>query len=546
MNSAPPPRASHAARKFLAANLAAVATTQPRLAAVVGAAPGDAVPFYARDGSITAFGLGGKWWSNCSVPLRAAEAMLATLDVTGRVACFLGPTLAAHLRVALRRSRPDQAVLAVCPDVADLRVMLACDDFSADVLAHRLWFAWGEHWPAEMKRLFDERPGLATPAQFVRLPNAPAEDIDRMVPAAQTVFAQVNAQRAQQVTTRRDGWRRRAVPRRRLCVIAPSHFRLWHDAGAVLAGQVLSGAGGADAVVRFDPDDPACSSAVALLDACEGCDAIVAADTSRADLPGVVPPAMPWATWVTRPGSLPGFEAAGPADVLVLAEAAWEAHAAAAGWPADRVAVGGWPSLAAGPVAETTPRCLAVVADTRRVAMPEAVCEFSSHALLWDHIAAELAADPFPAAPSPAAYLEKQMKHHGVGSEGFDAAAFVERLIVPAFEQAVARLLTRQGLPVRLFGSGWDEIEGLDGCAAGPVTSQADLASIAERAAAVVDVCPLPDLRPVHRLGRPVVSARAARGKRNLLEGARAALRGSVPAAPTTPAVTTALLLSLL
>lgn len=520
--------------------------TQPRLAAAVVGLPVDAEPVYARDGSLTAFGPGGKWWHNCSVPLRAAEAMLATLDANGRVACFLGPTLAAHVRVALRRLRPHQAVLAVCPDAEDVRVMLACDDFSGDLRLHRLWFAWGEHWAAEMKRLFDELPGLATPAQFVRLPVAPAEEVDRMVPAAQAVFAQANARRAQQVVTRRDGWRNRGSQSRRLCVIAPSHFRLWNDAGAVLAEQLLGGAADTDVGIRFDPDDPACSSALALLDAAERCDAVVAADTSRADLAGVVPVAMPWVTWITRPASIPAFESASPADRLVLAEAAWVQRATAAGWPRDRISVGGWSVVPAEPPSSSAARSLAVAADTRPVVMPDALAEFSSHALLWGHIAAELAADPFAAASSPAAYLEQRMKRHHVSPDGFDAALFLERLIVPAFEQAVARLLVREGLPVRLFGAGWDQIDDLRRCAAGAVTSQAELAPIAAGSAVVVDVSPLADVHPVHRLGRPVVSARAARGRPGFVQAARAAVRGGVPVPPAAPAITRAHAVSLL
>ena len=537
------PRATHAARTNLAVNLAAVAKTQPRLAEAVGAVAAGAEPVYARDGSLTAFGPDGKWWHNCSVPLRAARAMLAALDVQGRVACLLAPTLAAHVRAALAKARPDQAILVICPDPADLRVMLASDDFSADINAHRLWIAWAAGWAGEMKRLFEERPGLATPAQFVRLPTTPAEEVDRLVNAAQALFSSVNAARARQVAARRDGWSGGGRRSGRLCVVAPSHFRLWNDAGGVLADALASA--GADRVVRFDPDDPACSSALALLDACEGCDAVVAADTSRADLPGVVPAAMPWITWVTRAAAIPAFAAAGPSDALLLADEGWRAVAHAAGWPAVRATVAGWPAVHVPTPHPRAAPSLAVVADTRPVVMPDALAEFSSHALLWDAIAAELAADPFALNQPPAAYLQQRMKRHGVSPQGFDAAAFLERLIVPAYEQSVARLLARANLPVRLFGAGWQHCDDLRPLAAGPVLSRADLARIGRSATAVVDVSPAPGGYPVQRLGRPVVAA-AAGGRRRLLDAARNALRGGTATPGGAPAITAAQVRSLL
>ena len=53
--------------------------------------------------------------------------------------------------------------------------------------------------------------------------------------------------------------------------------------------------------------------------------------------------------------------------------------------------------------------------------MPPALDEFSSHQLLWNHVAAELASDPFAIGEGPGPYLERSMKRHGVSAEGFDA-----------------------------------------------------------------------------------------------------------------------------
>ena len=489
-------------------NVAALSQTQPRLAADVRCDVPETRPVYARDGSLTAFGPDGQWWHGCSVPLRAAETMLAKLDLKGRVACLLGPTLAAHVRVPLLRSRQDQALIAVCPDPHDLRVLLRCDDFLEDILSHRLWFAWGDDWVDELNRLFGERPGLATPAQFIRLPTTPSEQVDAMVSAAQAVFAETNATRTQAIARRRDGWRRRSGAPRRLCVIAPSHFRLWDDAGSVLADTLGACAPVPDEVstVRFDPDDAARSSALALLETAGDCDAVMSADTSRRDLPGVVPPEMPWLTWITRAAAIPPFDAAGPADALVLADPAWRRPATAAGWPSERVSVGGWPILDDGADAEAKAAdAIAVVADTRLIVMPEQLEEFSSHQLLWNHIAAELAADPFAVGDEPGQYLEQRMKRFGVSADGFDAALFLERLILPGYAQAIVRRLAREGRPPRLFGHGWSGIADFALWATGPVTSRAALHTIRRETAAVVDVSPVAGNHPLHRLALPII-----------------------------------------
>ena len=483
---------------------------------------------FGRDGSLTAFGPDGNWWHGCSVPLAAADAMLASMDVQGRVACLLRPTLASQVRVALRQCRADQAIIALSPEPADLPVLLHCDDFSKEILAHRLWFAWGAEWPAALERLFEERPGLATPTQFVRLPTTPPEQVDALVAAAQPLFAAAGAARAAEVHRRREQWRRPGPSaRRRLCVVAPSQFRLWDDAGAVLADSLRAQAGESAEVVTFDPDDPARSSALALLDAADGCHAVVAADTTRAELPGVLPASIPWITWITRSASVPPADAAAPDDALVVADADLRQRAIRLGWPAARVGVAGWPPITPvvpGSLDGAKQPLLAVIADTVPVIEPERLAEFSSHRLLWHHIAAELAADPFALREDAGAYLEDNMRRHAVASAGFDAALFLRHLILPAYAQGLARILLRAGLPLRLHGAGWDRIEEFRAASTGAVASASDLARIARDAAAVVDVWPTGATVPLVRLGRPVVRRGMAASAGAFCDAARRAL----------------------
>jgi hypothetical protein len=533
-------------------NRAALALTQPQLVASLDPAPPNFRWVYARDGSLTAFDAAGQWLHHCSVPLGAAEAMLSALEVKGRVACLLAPTLAAHVRVTLQHGRPDQAILALCPSNSDLCTLLRCADFSDAIRAHRLWFAWGADWAVEMKQLFAEQPGLATPAQFVRLPTTPPEEVDHLVSTAQKVFAETNTTRAAMVATRRDAWRPRAagftssrgIPGEapsllpRLCVIAPSHFKLWADAGAVLAESLPASAEAAHAeILRFDPDDPARSSALALLEAAASCDAIIAADTARADLPGVLPPDMPWVTWITNPAKIPTQASAGPRDALLVADPAWRELAINAGWAEHTITVAGWPTPAPAPAGGCYPATLAIVADTRPVVAPEKLAEFSSHQLLWNHIAAELTADPFALGDDPVAYLEHRMRRHGVSPEGFDAALFLTNLIVPAYGQSLARTVLKEGLPLRLHGHGWADVEGFCPHAAAPVTGRADLAGIQNTATALVHVLPTNHAHPVDSLGLPVLR-RGGMNRTAYLRTLRASLDGQFSPRPPVAPVT--------
>lgn len=547
----PPGRAaSDVARLNWAANLAAISSTQPALAAMLREEMPAVRWAFGRDASLTAFGPDGKWWQGCSLPLAAADAMLASMDVQGRVACLLRPTLAAHVRVALRHCRPDQAIIALSPEPADLPVLLHCDNFAGDILAHRLWFAWGADWAASLEQLFAERPGLATPTQFIRLPTTPADQVDALVSAAQPLFAAAAVARAAEVRRRREQWRRPGpAARRRLCVVAPSHFRLWEDAGAVLANSLRAQADETSDVITFDPDDPARSSALALLDAADSCHAIVAADTTRADLPGVLPASLPWITWATRSGSIPPADVAAPHDALVVANPELRQQAFQLRWPAVKVGVAGWPAIAPiGAAANGSTRrpMLAVIADTVPIIEPERLAEFSSHRLLWHHIAAELAADPFALREDAGIYLEENLRRHSVGRDGFDAGLFLQHLILPAYAQGLTRILLRAGLPLRLHGIGWDRIDEFRPAAAGPVTCASDLARIAREVAAVVDVWPAGATVPLGRLGRPVVRRGMATSAGPFCDAARRALVGGRIDAPVAEPVSLGSVLSLL
>ena len=517
--------AKEMAQRNWAENLRALHEAQPgALSVTAGELPGPEWLF-ARDGSATAMLPNQRWWGGCSVPHAAARVMLRKMDIAGNVACFLSPMHAAQLRVALDMLEPRQAIIALVPDASTLWVMLHCEDFSKDIAAHRLWFAAGEEWERELARLFVDNPGLPTPAQFIRPIVADPEPTDRLIAPAQKVFAAEGIRRTEEIR-RLASVPRTGHPRRRVCVIAPSGFRLWDPAPDALSNSFLHADGDKVFAVRFDSDDPASASALALASAITECDAIVSANFTRADAPDVAPIDMTWISWVTTP-RIPLAAPAGPKDVVLLADPAWRAMALEGGWTADRVHIAAWPEIARDnrPAAAS----LALIADTQLLHPPKSVEDYSSHKLLWEMIADELLHDPFAIGDDVHRYLGRKSARLQIGDAGFDRSVFIERLIVPAWQQGLARLLVREALPVRIRGKGWERIEVLTPHAEGAVHSSLEFDSIVDGATALVHAWPSNGAHPINAVGRPVVRAFGCR-RDSFLRDARLALKNELPA----------------
>lgn len=521
--------ADEIAQRNWAENLRALHEAQPGALNVTAGEVPDLEWLFARDGSATAMLQGQRWWAGCSVPRAAARVMLRKMDIAGNVACFLSPIHAAQLRVALDMLERRQAIIALVPDPSTLYVILHCEDFSRDIAAHRLWFAAGKEWERELAQLFVDNPGLPTPAQFIRPIVADPQATDRLIAPAQKVFADENTRRADQIR-RLASLPRAGLPRRRVCVVAPSQFRLWDPAPHTLANMFLHGDGNKTITARFDPDDPASASPLALGSAIAECDAIVSANFTRADAPDVAPMDVPWISWVTTP-RIPLGASAGPKDVVLLADPAWRARALGEGWTADRVHIAAWPEVARG--AAPHERSLALIADTQLLQPPKSVEDYSSHKLLWEMIADELLHDPFAIGDDVHGYLGRKSARLQIGDAGFDRTVFIERLIVPAWQQGLARLLVREALPVRIRGKGWERIEVLAPHAGGAVHSSLEFDSIVDGATALVHAWPSSGAHPINAVGRPVVRAFDCR-RNSFLRDARLALKNGLP--PAAPA----------
>ena len=85
---------------------------------------------------------------------------------------------------------------------------------------------------------------------------------------------------------------------------------------------------------------------------------------------------------------------------------------------------------------------------------------------------------------------------------------FIERLILPAYQQSIARALLGKYIPLRLFGKCWEEIEEFAPYAAGPVNSRQHFHEILGGSGALVHVWPTSHVHPVEFTTLPVIRPR--------------------------------------
>ena len=452
----------------------------------------------ARDGSRTARHAEGAWLAGCSLPDRAAAAMARKLEVTCGVACLVAPTHAAQVQAVLEKLRADQAVVVVLPEEGDLATFRACRDFSADEATGRLFFAAGPAWEAAAEAIYGAHPGLPVPGEFVRLAATDAATFDALRPAAERLIGRLSRQTCERVEMARRAWRATGNRPPRLLLLAADHFALWDDDGHALRRAL------ADADhVAVDPLDPRTSGPRAVSDAAADCDAAVAAGFSRADLRATLPDAMPLLTWCGRaevPAADPNFSE----DRLAVASEGLRRKALAAGWPAERVLVAALPVPSRAKVSGKP--TLALIADLpASLDPPAAVREFSSHRLLWEAVAEELAADPSAVGTDARRYLVSRLARLGGAAEGVPFDLFLNGLIVPVVQRTLAARLIAHGVPLRIHGSGWDAVPGLRGRWAGPLRTRGAFDAAVDSAAALLDARPA--TAPPLNAGRPVVAA---------------------------------------
>jgi hypothetical protein len=479
--------AEEAADNFRA-NLSAMGACQPELADRLRGQNGIGEWVFGRDGYLTAR-MDGAWWTGCSIPLRTARELLKKLELIGSLGCMLNPSHAAQIRACFEKIQTTQAILAVIPEMESLKILLHCDDFSAELGAARLLFGAGADWPDQLGAIFEKFPGLALPQQFIRTALLDDAEMARLSTEAQTVISRETARRSEKLSEILARVANRSA-NGRIVVLAGSRFNLADLSNIALRRALLDESPSATAwqFTWLDPDHPLTASSLALADAAAQADALVAADFFRADLPGVVPPRTAWITWVTN-GRIVPPDAQYPADALLLADARWRQAAVTAGWPAERIQIAGWPEIVPAPAAPSPP-VLGLLADTRTIEIPQRVKDFSSQLLLWEFIEDELSRDPLSLGDDPERYLQSRMARLNIREEGFDRPTFFQSLIVPAYKTGLSRFLLRNGIPLALFGRGWQEIPELKSSSRGPIESIAELANSISHCRAVLQSFP--------------------------------------------------------
>jgi hypothetical protein len=260
------------------------------------------------------------------------------------------------------------------------------------------------------------------------------------------------------------------------------------DLSNIALRQALLEPAGDDSFLSLDPDYPLTASPLALAESAAQADAIITADVFRADLPGVVAPRQAWITWVTS-GRIAAFDSRYPSDTLILASLTWRQAAQKAGWPAERIRIAGWPGIFPSAVI-ASPSTLGVLADTRKIEIPQKVKDFSSQRLLWELIDDELSRDPLALTGDPQRYLDSRMARLNIRDEQFDRAMFFDHLIRPARQQALARLLLKNKIPLALYGAGWPDLPEFQTHAQGPIDSLQSLSAALTSCRAIIEPYP--------------------------------------------------------
>jgi hypothetical protein len=467
------------------ANLSALTSFQPTLQTQLLDADNSETWIYARDAYLTARSDAG-WLSGSSVPLRTARQLLQKLDLIGTLGCFLNPNHAAQIRAALEKIQPVQALVAVIPDPPSLRLLLHCDDFSAEIAAARLFFVAGPDWPDQLGALFKKHPGLPLPQQFLRTSLLDDADMSDLSTEAQRIISTETSRRSEQmpqILSHGENETRTG----RTVVLAGSQFNL-----ADLSNIALRQALPEDdrSFTAFDPDHPLTAGPLALAEAAADADALVAADLFRADLPNVISGRTAWLTWITT-GRIAPPDAQGGRDGLLLADPAWQPDAINAGWPAARIRIAGWPQIVPPPPAGNSPPVLGLLTDTRTIEIPQKVKDFSSQLLLWEYVEDELSRDPLSLGDDPQRYLNSRMARFNIRDEKFERGLFLDHLIAPAYKRGLTLFLLKNGIRVALFGRRWNEMTEFKSCAMGPIENIAALARAVCHCNAILQ--PFPD-----------------------------------------------------
>ena len=512
----------------------------------------------ARDGSTTAT-RGGQWLGGCSVPRLAAERMIRRENWPHRTLGLLTPTHGQQLVAVLAKLPTTSALIAVFGSADALADALACCDIAADASAGRLHVAWDE---PSLAAVFDRHPGLAVPRQIVRLPDADSDTTAAVMPWTQATLTATAAEQTRRVTVltnatanadqgtaRFSGPLGAAAP----CALVGRQFRLWDDAGdtltRLLAGSHREWSPGlascerqaslpANRATTGVPADRPSPGSITVVDTdhplasadAHAAEHVAAATATVADRPrpAWATGSQPWVAWL-HGDEVPPYRPVFADDVLLLSGPAAVAAARAAGWPADRLTLAGWPCES---LPHAPGRPLALLYDLPDLAPPADVAELSTRQIVWEAIRDELSRVPFALGDDAERYVRRAPARLGLPmTDDFPVRRLVDSLVAPAFVVGVATWLAARGVVFTLHGAGWDAIESLAAHTRGPVSDRDSFKTIVANSGGVVDAFFTP-AHPCHALGVPVLTVFGHTPQRVTQDVA--AIRGGRAAIPST------------
>ena len=135
------------------------------------------------------------------------------------------------------------------------------------------------------------------------------------------------------------------------------------------------------------------------------------------------------------------------------------------------------------------------------------------------------------------------MKRLGICEQNFDRRRFVEQLIVPAYQQGLARLFLREGFPLRIHGRGWQQIPEFSTRVGGALRTREELLD-ASRDAVLVHAWAWAPAHPIESVGPRIL--RPSGSRQSCLNTARRLLGGMSPPATQRDPLTAQKILTLL
>lgn len=457
---------------------------------------------FARDGALSARHIDRRWFNDISVPRRAAERMIKQLVVVGSTAVMLAPTHACQVRRALDLLAATQALIVIVPGESNAGVIVACEDFSADIKSGRLWLAVGPDWQEELKAILDGNDGLAAPQTMIRVPGLNVATVELISRPCEVMLATHHKVQRQLVNMLHAKPRFPQRPVRKACLIVDS-FKLWDS-----AGQLLNNAAASSSLtcVTVDASSSTQASDLRLARAADGCDVVVTANIGRAERPGVVPDSVPWITWVTG-ATVPTRVASAKADRLVVADPAMREAAIAASWPASSISIASEPREERPAHDQGTRATPAIIFDLPAITLPKSVEEMSSLRLVWELIERELVGQALRQRADVDAFILSCADRVGVPRESFPLATFRDRLVSPLFARELAIEFASKHVAFAIYGDGWASVPQVASRWRGAVTTSDEFAACIAATSVILDVWAAATTHAARRTGRPIVKA---------------------------------------